>query len=156
MEMRNKSFGILVLLSLIFMSCSEQPMFEKSYSFKANTWKQDVKPSFKVSIDDTSKAYNFIITFRVTTDYAFNNVWFYLNSKTPDGLTAREPFQMKITNNDGTWAGIKTGTVVETTLSFNRRKLSKKGDYYFTLEQGVTMKELNEVLDIGLKVEESK
>ena len=68
-------------------------MFEKSYSFKGNKWTQDVKPAFKVEIQDTSKAYDFTINFRVTTDYAYNNVWFYLNTKTPDGLTAREPFE---------------------------------------------------------------
>jgi hypothetical protein len=46
--------------------------------------------------------------------------------------------------------------VVETNLNFNRRKLPKKGNYYFTLEQGVTMNKLDEVLDVGLRVEETK
>lgn len=137
-------------------SCGEQPLYEKSYSFKANRWTQDVKPAFKVDIQDTAQAYDFTITFRVTTDYAYNNVWFYLNTKTPDGITAREPFEMKITNPDGSWAGKKTGTVVETQLNFKRRKLPKKGSYYFTLEQGITMQSLDEVLDIGLNVDKAK
>jgi gliding motility-associated lipoprotein GldH len=156
LEMRSKYVGIGLILTLLLVSCGEQPMFEKSYSFKSNSWSQKVKPAFKIAIDDTTKAYDFTITFRVTTDYAYNNVWFYLNTKTPDGITAREPFEIKITNPDGTWAGVKTGTVVETNLNFNRRKLPKKGNYYFTLEQGVTMDKLDEVLDIGLKVEEAK
>ena len=62
---------------------------------------------------------------------------------------------MLITNPDGSWAGKKTGTVVETQLVFNRRKLPKKGTYYFTLEQGITMESLGEVLDIGLKVDDT-
>lgn len=154
--MPGKKFIIILLLTVLFASCGEQPMFEKSYSFKGNQWMQDVKPAFKVNINDTTKAYDFIITFRVTTDYAYNNVWFYLNTKTPDGLRAREPFEMRITNDNGTWIGKKTGTVVETQLAFNRRKLPKKGDYYFTLEQGITMNSLDEVLDIGLIVDEAK
>ena len=154
--MRNKYLGLGLFLTLLLFGCVEQPMFEKSYSFPGNSWSQKVKPAFKVAIEDTTVAYNFTITFRVTTDYAYNNVWFYLNTKTPDGLNAREPFEMKITNPDGTWAGVKTGTVVETNLNFNKRKLPKKGSYYFTLEQGVTMNKLDEVLDIGLKVEETK
>lgn len=154
--MRIEKWGIILILALLFASCGEQPLFEKSYSFKGNQWTQNVKPAFRVDIQDTTQAYNFTITFRVTTDYAYNNVWFYLNTKTPDGLTAREPFEMKITNPDGSWAGKKTGTVVETQLNFNRRKLPKKGSYYFTLEQGVTMKALDEVLDIGLNVDVAK
>ncbi len=155
-EMSAKKLGIALILALLFVSCGEQPLFEKSYSFKENKWTQNVKPAFKIDIQDTTLAYDFTITFRVTTDYAYNNVWFYLNTKTPDGLNAREPFEMKITNPDGSWAGKKTGTVVETQLNFNRRKLPKKGSYYFTLEQGVTMKELDEVLDIGLNVDVAK
>lgn len=154
--MLNRKFGILILLTSLLASCGDVPLFEKSYSFKGNQWTQDVKPAFKVNITDTTKAYDFIITFRVTTDYEYNNVWFYLNTKTPDGLTAREPFEMRITNDDGTWIGKKTGTVVETQLAFNRRKLPRKGDYYFTLEQGITMKSLGEVLDIGLIVDEAQ
>ena len=154
--MWSKSAGIVLILTLLLVSCGGQPVFEKSYSFKGNSWSQKVKPAFKIAIEDTTKAYNFTITFRVTTDYAYNNVWFYLNTKTPDGKTAREPFEIKITNSDGTWAGVKTGTVVETNLNFNRRKLPKKGNYYFTLEQGVTMNKLDEVLDVGLRVEETK
>lgn len=155
-EMLNKSVGIGLILILFLVGCEEQPLFEKSFSFSGNSWSQKVKPSFKIAINDTTKAYNFTITFRVTTDYAYNNVWFYLITKTPEGLTAREPFEMKITNPDGTWAGVKTGTIVETSLNFNRRKLPKKGNYFFSIEQGVTMDKLDEVLDIGLKVEQVK
>lgn len=154
--MRNKLIGIGILLMWLVSSCTESPMFDKSYSFPSNKWTQTVKPAFKVAITDTNTLYDFTITFRVTTDYAYNNVWFYLNTKTPDGLTAREPFEIKITNPDGSWAGIETGTVVETQLTFKRRKLPKKGNYYFTLEQGITNETLTEVLDIGLRVEEVK
>lgn len=151
-----QKFGIWLVLALLLASCGEQPLYEKSYSFKENKWTQNVKPAFKVDIQDTSQAYDFTITFRVTTDYAYNNMWFYLNTKTPDGQTAREPFEMKVTNPDGSWAGKKTGTVVETQLNFKRRKLPKKGAYYFSLEQGVTMESLNEVLDIGLSVDKAR
>jgi hypothetical protein len=127
--MWNRKFIIGFISILLLVACGKQPMYEKSYSFPGNSWTQKVKPFFKVTIDDTTKAYNFTINFRVTTDYAYNN--------------------------EGTWIGKKTGTVVETSLNFNRRKLPKKGVYYFTLEQGVTLKSLDEVLDIGLKVEEA-
>lgn len=154
--MVSKKISVILLAVLLITGCAEQPFYEKSYSFKGNQWTQDVKPSFKVEIQDTTKEYDFTLTLRTTTDYAFSNVWIYLNSKTPDGQTAREPFEMYITQPDGSWAGIKTGTVVENHLIFKRRKLPKAGTYYFSLEQGITLESLGEVLDVGLKIDTAK
>ncbi len=144
------------LLIGVLYSCSEQPFYEKVYSFKNNEWSQRVKPSFTIDIKDINIEYNFAITLRTTTDYKFSNLWIYMNTITPDGTKAREPFQIAVTNPDGSWAGIKTGTIVELPLQFNNRRLPKKGKYTFTLEQGITDSKIDEVLDIGLRVTEGK
>ncbi|MBI1836371.1 MAG: gliding motility lipoprotein GldH [Flavobacteriia bacterium] len=149
-------FVFFILISGLFTSCGEQPYYEKVYSFKNNTWSQRVKPRFVVDIKDISKPYNFIVTIRTTTDYKYSNLWMYMNTLTPSGEKGREPFQMYITNPDGTWTGIKTGTVVENSLYFKKRKLPKKGKYVFTLEQGITESVIDEILDIDLRVEEAK
>ena len=47
----------------------------------------------------------------------------------------------------------KTGTVVEFPLYFKRRKLPEKGTYTFVLEQAITASTIDEVLDIGFKIE---
>ena len=140
-------------LIILLTGCMEQPVFEKSYSFKSNQWDMKAKPTFKVDIQDTSKLYDFTITFRTTTDYEYNNVWFYLNTITPSGEKGREPFEMKITNSDGSWTGKKTGTVVETELFFKSKKLPVSGTYSFYLEQAITEPILRNVLDVGLRVD---
>ncbi len=147
-------FALFILIGT-FYSCSEQPFYEKVYSFEKSQWNQRVKPSFSVDVKDISKEYNFVVTLRTTTDYKYSNLWIYMNTVTPDGSKAREPFQIQITNSEGAWVGKKTGTVVEHYLQFNKRKLPKKGTYIFTLEQGITQTKIDEVLDIGLRVTES-
>lgn len=131
-------------------------MYEKVYAFENEEWTQKVKPLFRVDITDTTKEYDFILTLRTTTDYQFNNLWIFLNTTTPSGQKAREPFEIKITNPDGSWAGKKTGTVVEIPLYFRRRKMPEKGQYKFLIEQGITESKIDQVLDIGLRVEEAK
>lgn len=148
-------FGILTLVVLL-VSCSEKAYYEKVYSFESKEWDQRVKPSFTVEIEDTTKEYNFIVTLRTTTDYKFNNLWIFMNTKSPKGEKGREPFQIYITNPDGSWIGKKTGTIVENQLRFNQRKMPQKGKYKFTLEQAITASTIDEVLDIGLRVEEIK
>ena len=139
---------------LMLAGCMPASVYEKSHVFKNNVWKQQVKPEFNVDIKDTSKAYSFVFTLRTTTEYKFSNLWVYLNTTTPTGEKAREPYEIKVTNAEGSWLGKKTGTVVETSISFKNRKLPQKGRYHFVLEQGITERFVDEVLDISLLVEE--
>ncbi len=134
----------------------ETPHYDKTYSFENFTWDQKVKPSFSFEIKDTTKVYDFVITLRTTTSYSFNNLWVFLNSKTPSGIKGREPFQIRISNDDGSWIGTKTGTIVENQLVFRARKFPEVGKFTFEIEQGITEEVIDEVLDIGLRVSEQK
>lgn len=147
-------FIVLLTIAVLLNSCGEQPYYEKVYSFENKEWNQQVKPSFTVEIKDINKEYNFIVTLRTSTDYKYSNLWIFMSTITPDGQKAREPFQIPITYPDGSWVGAKTGTIVEHPLRFNRRKMPKAGKYTFTLEQGITESVIDEVLDIGFRVEE--
>jgi gliding motility-associated lipoprotein GldH len=139
-------------LCLILFSCKEDSFYTKSFTFSHNTWKQDVKPVFKVDIQDTSILYDFVVTVRTTTDYAYNNLWLFLNTKPPHGKEVREPYEIKTTYADGNWIGKKTGTIVEHELIFKRRKVPYKGIYTFMFEQAITQKTVDEVLDISMEV----
>lgn len=75
---------------------------------------------------------------------------------TPDGTVAREPFEIVITNDDGSWVGEKSGSVVTTPLYFRSRKLPKPGEYKFVIEQGITESKVDEVHDLTFRVDESK
>lgn len=150
--MRRLSWMLLVGLVLL-SSCGEQPHYEKVYSFDSKKWSQDVKPDFKVKIDDVSVPYSFVINLRTTTDYKYNNLWIFLKTETPDGTVERLPFQIIVANPDGSWAGTKTGTIVESSLDFQARMMPMKGEYTFTIEQGITESQIDEVLDIGFRVE---
>jgi gliding motility-associated lipoprotein GldH len=149
---------VLYLMTLLFLfaSCDETAYYQKSFGFKNNMWSQDVKPKFEVEFQDTIKLYDFVLTLRTTTDYKYSNLWIFLNSTPPVGESVREPYEIKTTFPDGSWIGKETGTIVEHQLVFKRRRLPFKGKYKFTVEQAITEKTINEVLDISLRVEELK
>lgn len=151
-----KSTGWLLLTLFFLSSCTDQPFYEKVYSFKNRQWSQEVKPEFQVEITDIEQEYDFTLSLRVTTGYGYNNLWVFMKTETPDGTTAREPFEIIIVNPDGSWVGNKTGTIIETPLYFKSRKLPQKGVYKFTIEQGITESKINEALDLGFRVEKTK
>jgi gliding motility-associated lipoprotein GldH len=135
-------------------SCGEQPLYEKVHSFEGMVWEQGVTTSHEVEVIDTTKLYNITVTLRTTTDYKFSNLWIFLSTELPSGKSERRPYEFRITNEDGSWIGNKTGTIVETEITFDSRTLPIKGKYIFTIEQGITHSTVDEVLDIGLRVEE--
>lgn len=151
-EIRMRRASLFLGLCIILFSCKEDSFYTKSYTFSNNTWEQDVKPVFKVDIQDTSILYDFVVTIRTTTDYAYNNLWVFLDTKPPHGQQVREPYEIKTTFPDGNWIGKKTGTIVEHELIFKRRKVPYKGVYCFTFEQAITQKTVDEVLDISMEV----
>jgi len=146
-----RSLLFVVLVTFLF-SCDDASFYTKSYSFNNNTWERSVKPKFIVEIKDTKHLYDFIVTLRTSTSYKYNNLWIFLNTTPPNGLSVREPFEIKTCYPDGSWIGKKTGSIVEHTLIFKRRKVPSRGKYKFILEQGITQKLIDEVLDISFEV----
>jgi len=144
---------IFIGLIAICFSCGKAPFYEKSVSFDGKEWKRDLKPVFNVKIDNIDQAYDFTLSLRTTTDYKYSNLWIFLKTEAPDGTSAREPFEIVLANPDGSWVGNKSGTIVETPLYFKKRKLPLKGNYKFTVEQGITNSEVKEVLDISFIVD---
>lgn len=151
-----KNSILICVLSAVIISCGEQPFYEKVYAFENSEWKQDVKPTYTFEVKDVNKEYDFTLSLRTSTDYQFNNVWIFMKTITPDGTTAREPFEIRITNDDGSWVGEKSGSVVTTPLTFRSRKLPKKGKYTFIIEQGITQSKVTNVHDLTFRVDESK
>ena len=146
-----RSLLFVVLVTFLF-SCDDASFYTKSYSFNNNTWERSVKPKFIVEIKDTKHLYDFIVTLRTSTSYKYNNLWIFLNTTPPNGLSVREPFEIKTCYPDGSWIGKKTGSIVEHTLIFKRRKVPSRGKYNFILEQGITEKLIDEVVDISFEV----
>lgn len=151
-----KRVSLIILIGLILIGCTKKAVYTKAYSFKNEQWAQNVKPEFEVNIQDTSLLYDFIFTLRSTTDYAYNNLWVFLRTTPPYGKSVREPYEIKMADPSGNWIGNKSGTIVEHQLSFKRRKVPFKGKYKFTLEQAITEKRVNELLDISLEVRVSE
>ena len=147
---------IPIVFVLFLLSCGETPHFDKTFSFENKEWDQRVMPTFSFDISDTTKAYDVILTLRVTTSYSFNNLWIFMNSKTPSGINKRDPFQIPISKPDGSWIGTKSGTVVENQLVFQARKFPEIGTYTIGIEQGIVEEKIDEILDIGLRIRERK
>jgi gliding motility-associated lipoprotein GldH len=127
-------------------------MFDQVESFKDKSWTQDEKIVFEVEVTDTLQPYDFEITLRTTTDYAFSNLWIYISSKAPDDVTSKVAQRINIARPDGSWIGKASGTIVESKLIYRTQSFPFKGKYTFTIEQATQEETITDVLDIGFRI----
>jgi gliding motility-associated lipoprotein GldH len=146
----------LLFCGAIIAACTNSSVYNTSYQFKNNVWKQKTRPTFIVNIPDTTITYDFTLSIRTSTDYKYNNLWIYLTTKTPFKQIIRDPYEIKICFPNGEWIGHKTGSIVEHKIVFKRRKLPQIGQYTFIVEQGVIQSALNEVIDITFDVSKAE
>ncbi len=150
------AFAVLIVM---VCSCGEQPYFMKTFSFEGQIWAEKTSPEFKVDFPGDTNSYDVVFTFRTTTDYAFNNLWLYMTTQGPvcaslgdkTAFLGRKPKELKIAKSNGEWLGQKSGTFIENKLYYIRSKFCK-GTYTFKLEQGVTMKELENITDVTIEI----
>ena len=149
----------LVLILAATISCGEQPYFMETISFDGQKWTQNIMPEFKVNFEGDTSSYDVIFTFRTSTDYAYNNLWIYLTTAGPmcpsisenTAFFGRKAKELKIAKPNGEWLGQKSGTFIENKLYYIRSKFCK-GTYTFKLEQGITMKEMQNISDVTIEV----
>jgi len=155
----NKIFLILIIAAGILSSCTDDALYMKTHSFKNNQWNKNEKPVFKVNFPGDDVIYDVIFTLRSTTNYKYDNIWLYITTTGPECNKEKEkgpvlgkvPVEIKMAKPTGEWIGEKSGTYVETQLLFRERKFCK-GEYTFTIEQGVTMDVMPEVSNITIEV----
>ena len=145
--------AILALLSLGFISCNSELIYEENRSFEDNTWTYDDAKEFTFEIEDSSTLAKISLNFRNTIDYQYSNIYMYLHMTYPNGFEDTDTLEFFIAQPNGKWLGECTGTVVENQALIAQGRFNDPGTYTYTIEQAMFNNDLEEMLDVGLKVE---
>jgi gliding motility-associated lipoprotein GldH len=140
-------------LCFLLMACGGSPLFDGSHSFKQQKWTEDDAVVFEVEVEDTVTPYDFVITLRTTTSYAYSNLWVFIYSSAPDGITSKVAQRINIARGDGSWIGRVSGSVVESKLTYKTQSFPYKGSYTFKIELATQQPEIRDVLDISMRVQ---
>jgi len=147
----------LILLVSILFSCTTIDIFEKSVAVPGHEWKSSYRPSFEFNITDTTTTYNVFLVFRHTEKYNFNNIFINLYVKGP-GMDSTIKIQQDVLlgSNEKGWYGTGMDDVYEHRSTLAARQPLKAGNYTFTIEQIMREDPLQEVLNVGLRLEKEK
>lgn len=148
------------LLVLVLYSCNGNVLFDSNQSIKAAKWDMQDKKSFVVKVNDVDKlySYKFAINLRNTTDYKYNNIFFFITTIYPDGsVTKKDTVECELTYPDGSFKGKGNANIKDNRFWFAKNVTFKqKGEYVFKIEQSTKDTVLTGIKDVGLHIEKQK
>jgi len=151
------SVFLFFLVGLVFFSCDRNKVYESNTEIPGGIWNNNYSAEFIVDITDTESQHNVYVNIRNKSDYSYSNLFLFINSKAPDGAMIRDTVEYILADKRGKWLGSGLGSVWFNQLPFKTNvKFPLKGQYTFHIEQAMRVKELNSIVDIGIRVEKQK
>jgi gliding motility-associated lipoprotein GldH len=147
-------FYILLFYIVAFSSCQTVDLYEKIASIPRHEWKADYKPQFQFTIKDTAALYDIYIDVRHNEKYEFNNIWLALTWQRNGDSTQSGQYELPLANNDG-WLGTAMDDLYDhrVRITPERGIPLKAGDYTFSVAQVMRKDPLENVLNVGLRIE---
>lgn len=149
-----KKFWFVLLLAAL--SCNTIDVYEKTKMFPSHSWKESESPSFKFEVTDTTSLYNIFFVIRHQDAYRYNNIWVNITMNGPkDSLQVKREFILA--DNKQGWLGSGMDDIYEHRIAFNNKPAAlKKGTYTFSLQQAMREDPLEQILNVGIRVEKVK
>jgi gliding motility-associated lipoprotein GldH len=150
----------LLLIAYLLSSCTSIDIYEKNVAIPGHAWKSSFKPSFSFTIKDTADPYQLFIVLRHNEKYNYNNIYVNLYVQSP-GKDSIQKIQLPLTlaNNEG-WLGSGMDDIYEHRIQLTQQGrdfyFKNPGNYNFSIEQIMREDPLQNVLDIGLRIEKKQ
>ena len=152
--------GIYILLiAVLLVSCDSNRLYEKNISIDNDVWSLGQIPSFEFENTDTVSDVNLIINVRHSSIYPFSNLWLFIHTSSPDGVSQVDTLETILSQKDGKWLGDGLGDIWDLQLPFKTVRLNESGTYRFKVEQAMRhgklskIEQLPGVMEIGLRIE---
>jgi len=146
----------LFILSLALSSCDGRLLFEENLKVSDASWHRDERAQFEFMVTDTTVSYDLYLNVRHGGDYPYKNLYLFTKTTSPNGLTAVDTAQMIFADNQGRWMGKGIGGIYDYQFKYKESiQFPTSGSYVFEIEQAMRDIELDNVTDIGIRIERS-
>jgi len=144
----------LMACSLLFYSCQTIDLYERVVSIPKQEWKSSFKPQFNFTIKDTQSRYTIFVLLRHNEKYEFNNLWISLTYQLKGEQPITGQYELPLANNEG-WLGTAMDDLYEHWIRIAKGIPLKAGEYTFTIGQIMRKDPLENVLNVGLRIEKT-
>ncbi|MEQ1676491.1 MAG: gliding motility lipoprotein GldH [Chitinophagaceae bacterium] len=149
-----------LLTSYIVSSCTTIDLYEKSAAIPGHTWKNSYVPSFTFSIKDTNAVYQPYLIIRHNDKYGFNNIYLNLYCQAPGQPEKKITLDLPLATDEKGWLASGMDDIYEHRIAFvidpQILDFKKSGTYTFRTEQIMREDPLQNVMNIGLRIEKKQ
>ena len=147
------TFSIIVL---ILSACTNKNVYTDFYSLQNAEWDKDSVCRFHVEIQDTLTPHYFSVVLRHSSNYAYRNLWLFVNITAPSGNTTYKRLDCELADDVGKWVG-KGISIYKFEKSFDEPIVfSPSGVYSFSIRHGMRDDVLKNVSEVGIKLTSKK
>lgn len=146
---------LLLICALFICSCTTVDLYEKDATIPGFKWKSSFKPEFTFAIKDTTVRYELFLVLRHNEKYNYNNIWINLYSQPPGDTLHKAFFELQLANNEK-WLASGMDDVYEHRIKLTDPQYLKAGLYHFKVEQIMREDPLENVMDVGLRMEKKQ
>ncbi len=147
-------FFYLLCLTLTFQACQRGVVYQDHHNLPSEGWEHQDGILFETNIDDTLSLHELYLDVRNTTDYAYSNLFLFLEIAFPDGRMLRDTIECVLADKRGQWTGRGFGHVRANRFLFRDDVwFPQEGVYRFRLYHGMRHELLEGISDIGIRIE---
>ena len=153
---------LIVFITGIFLmfgttSCDSDVVFEHLEEVEVTGWDYKKPVEFTFTAPDTSNKYNLIFDVRITPDYAYQNLWLFIETTEPDGYTHLDSINCPMAYPDGRWVGTGLGDLIDNPILIHRSfKFTKEGEYSLKIKHGMRHDNLPHIQNLGVILKKIK
>lgn len=145
---------------LLALGCTHDVVYQGNAPISTEGWSSSYVPEFSFEIADTVNRHDVYIDVRHTGDYAFSNLFLFVDMAGPGGRNVRDTVECLLADPTGRWLGKGTGFIFsdrkQAKVLFKlRNRFPAIGRYTVELQQAMRADPLPGVIDVGVSVERS-
>ena len=147
--------------ALLLAACTTNVVYQADAPIPQGAWDNALKPEFAFDITDTVSKHDVFIDVRHTGDYAYSNLYLFVDLEGPGGRAKRDTVECLLADPMGRWYGKGTGFIFAQRTRHAKvlyrlgNRFPASGRYTIRLEQAMRDNPLPGIIDVGVSVERS-
>ncbi len=138
-------------------ACQPAVMYQNQQAVSSDGWHYTDSVLFEVNINDTVSLHEMYLDIRNTTDYAYSNLFVFLDIIFPDGRILRDTLECILADKHGQWTGRGFGAIRTNRFLFRDDVwFPAAGTYAFIMTHGMRDESLTGIADVGLRIEKKQ
>lgn len=152
---------LLLATALLLAACTSGVVFQADMPIANGAWDTSFKPEFSFDIADTVGKHDVYIDVRHTGDYAYSDLYLFIDLDGPGGRNMRDTVECLLADPMGRWLGKGTGFIFASRTHDAKvlyrlgNRFPAAGRYTIRIEQGMRDNPLPGIIDVGVSIERS-